>query len=718
LCPQEKNARFRSASEAIEWPLLRGEAKLGDMGRLLGLLGLAVAGLGCGGLAHSRHGELEPIVLPDAGAALPSAPDPLSTPDAGLGSRAPVEPECGADGVVHGSAEIRRQEDVDALASCWRIAGNLSLHDASFDMTPLLSLRVIEGQLWVDGSGGPRKGVRQEALDGFRSLEQVGALTLLRVSVTDLGALGRLHSIGLDAREPREFDLALAGHPGLFEITECAGFASLAGLDSLEQATELTLARNSELQSLAGMPQLRRIDKLSSKRTPLTDLGGVGPAVQELSLSSTALTQLAGLGNASLLQRLTLSRNGQLTSLEGGTFPEQMVAVSSTDDALVSLKGLENLKTLETLEVSSGSTISRLETLAGLDRLVQVGSLTLEGQTRLSSLAGLGSLERAGQVLIREAAALPNLVGLAKLQQVDSFSLQAPALTELTGLGKLTVNQLSLSTIAVTSLTGLDNATIADLSLFQARRLTTLDGFAPSNVMGGIQIYEAPLLADIQALAGLTQLGFLYLQNTSIADLDALSQLRRLGGLTLASNPRLSQLDAVSGVSGLGLLSLSENATLRTSPRFENVTGTDCGDCGPFTLQIWNNAILTNGPALPALAAASSIEVIDNPALTSFSGLSALRSVESLWVQTNPKLASLDLSELQQGVTILIRQNASLDDAPLARLRNIAQGERIKIVSNASGPARLSPCPWLGDGECDELNDDCAAGSDVSDCRN
>jgi hypothetical protein len=687
------------------------------MRRLLGLVGLAVAALGCGGLAHSRERELEPIVLPDAGTALPPAPEPLGTPDAGLGSRAPVAPECGADGVVHGSAEIRRQEDVDALASCWRIAGNLSLHDASFDMTPLLSLRVIEGQLWVDGSGGPRKGARQEALDGFRSLEQVGALTLLRVSVTDLGALGRLRSVGLEAREPREFDLSIAGHPGRFEITESAGFTSLAGLDSLEQATELVLTRNAELQSLAGMPQLRRIDKLSSKRSALTDLGGVGPALQELSLTSSALTQLTGLGNASLLQRLTLSRNEQLTSLEGGTFPAQMVAVSSTDDALGSLKGLENVKTLETLDVSCGTGLARLETLAGLDGLVQVGTLRLENQTRLSSLAALGSLERAGQVWIQKADALPNLVGLAKLQQAESFALQARALTELTGLGTLTVSRLELDAIAVTSLTGLENVTIGDLSLSQAPRLTTLDGLAPLTVMGLIQINEDPLLADLGPLASLTQLGSLSLQNTSVTDLDVLNQLRQLGSLNLLGNPLLSQIDGVSGVSGLGSLYVLDNQTLRTLPRFENVTGTECGDCGPFILEIWNNPALTSGPVLPALERAGTVEINNNPALTSFSGLNGLRSVEALWVQTNANLVNLDLSKLQQADRIYIRQNASLDDAPLARLRQISQGGRIKIVSNVSGPARLSPCPWPADGECDELAGDCASGSDAQDCR-
>ena len=78
-------------------------------------------------------------------------------------------------------------------------------------------------------------------------------------------------------------------------------------------------------------------------------------------------------------------------------------------------------------------------------------------------------------------------------------------------------------------------------------------------------------------------------------------------------------------------------------------------------------------------------------------------------------LVSLDLSGLESAGTLLIRGNTSLDDEPLAPLE-LLPNARIKIVSNRSGPARLSPCPWRNDGVCDEEQADCAAGSDVADC--
>jgi hypothetical protein len=690
---------------------MQGEAKLRGMSCRVRLVALAVAALGCGGRASSPDDGLEPIALPDAGVLLPLPPERV---DAGSDDGRPVAALCRGDGVVHDSVDIRRQEDADALAGCTRIAGNVGLYLRGVDLSPLLSLRVIEGQLWVNGGDAQLRGTSRDGLEGLRALEQVGSLVLLRANLTDLSPLARLRRIGLDPLEPREFE---DGHSGEFQITDCVGFSSLEGLDSLEQVGVMELNRNAQLVSLAGMPRLQRVEALSASRCPLVDLGGAGAALQELSLTSTALTRLQGLGNASQLLRLKLSRNELLTSLEGGTFPARMETLFSNDNALVNLKGLENLTAIDTLSVESDPGLSTLETLDGLQGLTQVGTLTLDDQTRLSSLAALGSLQRATGLLIQDASALSNLVGLSNLREVSTLMIRASALTELRGLGNLSVEYLELGSIAITSLAGLEQVTLGNLSILGAPQLSSLDGLAPLAALGTLYISEAPLLSDIGALAGLTRLATLDLTNTGVGNLDALSQLRELGGVSLQGNLQLSQLDGLSAVSGLAYLYLSSNQALRTLPRFENVTGPDCQQCDLFALSVAGHPNLQSGPLLPRIERAGAITIAGNAALTNVSGLSALRSVDALSVQGNASLTSLDLSGLQQASKIYIRDNAALDDTPLARLRQLPQGARVKIVSNQSGPAQMSPCPWTGDGECDELTNDCAAGSDQVDCR-
>jgi hypothetical protein len=70
---------------------------------------------------------------------------------------------------------------------------------------------------------------------------------------------------------------------------------------------------------------------------------------------------------------------------------------------------------------------------------------------------------------------------------------------------------------------------------------------------------------------------------------------------------------------------------------------------------------------------------------------------------------------LKWALSISIRTNFALDDAPLAPLERISNAN-IRIVSNQPGLSLLTPCPWLNDAFCDERRGDCAPGSDAVDC--
>jgi hypothetical protein len=688
------------------------------MGRFAGWITLALATVACGGRAHSddRHRDL--IALPDAGAGLaPDAGVPTATLPVLDAGGAELGAACGADGVVHHSVEVTRQEQLDQLAGCARIAGNLNLYARNFDLSPLLSLRVVEGRLWVDGEDAPPPGGRQEVLDGFRGLEQVGALTLLRVNVRNLAALRRLRRIGFGADDVRELALADDDQLGAFEVRLCANFADFSGLDSLEQVDAIELRSDPDLQRLSGMPRLQRVDRLEAMATPLVDLSGLGTFLQSLNLRSTALEHLTGLGNASRLRTLALSKNRSLTSLEGGTFPTQMHSLHSEDDGLVSLKGLENLRQANSIDIGKDPDLNRLETLAGLDGLVQVGTLVLQGMTRLSSLEGLSALQRADSINIDQANALQSLAGLSSLTQVDSLNLTAASLSDLRGFGALSANSVFVSNTLVSSLAGFENVSVQALYLYAASRLTTLNGLVPGEALKDLTMNDTPLLSDLGVLSGMTELRSLALTRTAVVNLDALVGLQKLGNLVLLDNARLSQIDAVHSVSDLVSLSVSGHPLLRELPSFDNVTGSGCADCGLFQLAIYGNPALEIGPRLPALQQAASIYFENNEALTELTGLSALRGVESVTITNNASLARVDLSALRSANYIRVRANPALDDGPLAGLRQMPGVSNVKIVSNRSGFAQLQPCPWPGDGECDEANGDCAFGSDSLDCR-
>ena len=666
------------------------------------LLVLSGAVAGCGGRGDSGHdrrgrdGDERPFTADDFpedeeedGPAGPTrgesvAAQPQLPAVSAPGS--PTERACGADGVVRRSVSVFDQTQLDTLDGCERIAGNFSLNlFEDIDEAPLLALQTVEGGLTVRGTAEAG-----HALNGFRSLEHVGRLFLDGVTLRDLQPLRQLRTIGGPSRT-QDFELPENQAERGLEIANCSGLTSLYGLDALESVTRIHLNGNRDLVSLAGLVNVQPVDELSSLDCPLLDLQGLEQlSVVDLVLFGTALTSLEGLGNAPRLQRLTLSENPALRSLEGGVFPPRMADLAIAGaDALPNLQGLEGLREVDSLNLTAGERgRSSLSSLAGLERLEQVGFLNLSGLSSLPSLAGLDALLSVGQFQITSSAFV-DLAGMPSLQQIDQFYLlDAPGLTSLQGLGSTRISSLSMHDVSLTSLAGLEQVSLGSLEIAAAPQLASLQGLPPLTTLAGLFITDTPALVDARALAGLSAIENLMLQNTRLAHLDALGDLRQLRGLYVYDNPELVQIDGLGAVAGLS------------------------------ELEIRNNDALQSWPGAAFLQQAGYVTVSNNQALTALPGFSRLRSVAMLSIEDNPSLADLDLSNLESAYMLLIRGNAALDDVPLEPVRQrLSASAQVKIVSNLSGPARLSPCPWQADGVCDEERADCAAGSDPDDCR-
>lgn len=326
---------------------------------------------------------------------------------------------------------------------------------------------------------------------------------------------------------------------------------------------------------------------------------------------------------------------------------------------------LSSLRVVDgSVTVAGGSGVPVRDPLAGFRSLEQVGALTVM-DTAIQNLAGLGALERADQVQLSSNQFLSSLAGLSRLQSIGGLSIAgSPALASFRGLGAATLQGLSVSGVRQLSLEGLESVTISGgLQLSGVAQLSAPSG-APH--LGGdvwLEIDASPELQDVQAFAGVTALRALRLYRTGIENLDALSSLVELSFLDLYDNPRLQQID------GLGAV--------------QHVT---------------------------------QIRISENPALTSLAGLGALREVGGLQVEHNSALVELALPQLTEASIVVVHRNAALDDTALAGLGSLPAPAIVKIASNGSGPSRLDPCPWTGDGVCDESPGDCAAGSDTADC--
>lgn len=664
----------------------------------------------CGGLAESRPPsegdfgsdvELEPSTECQSSGceeppapALPGAPEPLA------GRVCDVI-------TTSGTLTVNDQSELDALEGCERIAGSLTLRAfPGMDPSPLRSLRRVDGSLRVDAT----RTRTEPVLAAFGALEEVNSLLLAGLRESSLVELARLRRVGIEAGSSAE--------QGRILIRNSEALRSLEGLDALQAAESLELRDNPLLTSLSGFASVRELARVVVTNTPLQSLDGIQAlGVRDLLLTGTQLQDLSGLGAAPRLSVLALSENPRLTSLQGAELPERLDAVRLLDNAqLADLAGLASVREVDELlvEVTASAALS---SLAGLGALERVRSLTLRGLPLLTSLHGLESLREADALTLQGLAQLESLQGLSALERAGHVSLDTP-LQSLEGLNSPGIGTLDVLQGQLRTLAGLENATVSDaLNLNNLPQLASLGGLPRLAEAASLKLAGLPALADIDAARAITALAVLEVADTAVSNLDAFANLRQLGELHLSVNPRLTQLDGLAGLTQLRTLFVWSNPELRSLPVFGALEGAACSGCfAELTLQVSDNPNLQTGPGLPLLERAQGIHVANNARLTSLDGLATLRAASYISIEQNPSLLTLALPALSQAEDLRIRYNHALDDTPLAPLRSLPGARFVKIVSNAPGPAGLSPCPWPRDDECDEANGDCAAGTDASDC--
>jgi Leucine-rich repeat (LRR) protein len=622
----------------------------------------------------------------------------------------PLGPLCERDRAVWRSVHLERAEQVEALRGCERIEGHLQIDaEQVSDLSALESLRVVRGSIDILARPPLVEGdVPRVELAGLERLESAGRLRFVNVAVDSFAPLSALRA--LDGRDDS----------GLY-LESVRGLSGLDGLGRLEHTLFIVLSDVPELVSLRGLASLREVGDLDVGGAPLEELGLPAQLAitQHLSLEGTRLRTLEGLGETSQLTRVGLANNEDLVSLEGLRLAERI-------DSLV-LSGnpqLEDVRALAGLRDVSGSLMlldSPLRGLAGLEALEHVYEIVING-TDIVDLSGLGRLAviESGFIL-RNNRALASLAGLPAGTSLRSLDLSGnPGLTRL-DIGTASVDALFISECPLVDLSGLGAVTLgSSLGLEGLPNLVSLDGLGPAPGLTSVILRGCPALVNIAALAGLSALDVLRVAECGLANLDALSGLQRLGALDISANPNITQIDALASVAGLQRLSVSQNPSLVALPSFDTVVDLfnldSCGEQCGFWLGLRDNAVLQRGPSFPQLTQFYSLSAVANPNLQSLGSFAAARSVSELIVEGNPALAALGLPSVEAAGRLIIRGNA-LPESELAALRAVPGVNDRRIVSNGAGPDRLDPCPWVGDGVCDEVFESCGPGTDRPDCQ-
>lgn len=472
---------------------------------------------------------------------------------------------------------------------------------------------------------------------------------------------------------------------------------------------DTVLDSQDDVAVLAGCTDISGSLRIGSAVTDLTPLASLRRITGSLYVNDTAdpwlppamLPSLQGLEGLESVRSVELEHLvvpnldplAGLTDLPGGLKLKRLTQVES-------LAGLHNLKHIGgPLNILQADKLTDLQALAGLTELLD--SVELVELPALPSLEGLHNLERVGRLTIDDCPQLADLDGLRGLLRVDEdVVLEQLSLTDLHGLEGLTE-------------LGEPGGETASITLLYVPQLASLDALAVDWHGDNALFIHGSAIADLDALAGVTELaGLSVSENHALFDLAGLEALAEVhGGLDLVGNANLVDLGALANLESVGLLMLAESVVTDLALPVLQEAG-----------EVWvlGNAQLTALSGLAGLSSVGTLRLEDNAALTDLSGLAALAQIEgNLEIRSNDALSSVAKIAALTGVggrLVVVTNQSLLQTEAVAWGATIEVGVDRKIAGNKGDlDTPADPCPWEGDGQCDE-DELCAPGTDESDC--
>jgi hypothetical protein len=392
-----------------------------------------------------------------------------------LGSR------CGESPVLDATVRAQSQADLDALAGCEEIAGDLIVQVfEGADLRPLSALRVVGGSFQL--GAGPDFGndaVDEEvasalqaqfdrgieagylpSLEGLESLERTGNLEVSFVTAPSLAVFANLRNIGSHDDASLAGRLTLLNNPNL---TDLQGLTQVRGL------LDLVLVDNPALEDLEGIVLSEGTRNINILGSPLlTELGELAPV---FNLNTLYLVGL-GIRNLDELQNLRA-----LGYLEVGENPE-----------LENVDGLAQLSNASSLSFELNPKLLRLPAFVDL---YSVGSLRALNNAELVSIDLDLPLPIAGGEVVQgeDLETGPSVIEIAANGKLQSISLAA-GLTKVQHLA--IYDNPSLASIDLGSLRRLDKLSIQD-----NERLAQID-LGDLQTVDSLAVIDNPLLSSVE----------------------------------------------------------------------------------------------------------------------------------------------------------------------------------------------------------------------------
>ncbi|MHC4645166.1 MAG: leucine-rich repeat domain-containing protein [Planctomycetota bacterium] len=296
---------------------------------------------------------------------------------------------------------------------------------------------------------------------------------------------------------------------------------------------------------------------------------------------------------------------------------------------------------------------------SNLEKAIRAAIGKADGEMNGSDLVGVRFIvfdARSSQ--IEDLRGLEHCTDLIELRLADN---RIQDVSPLMGLKNLTDLSLGRNKIADSNLMALAALTNLERLYLDDNQISDMTGLASLRKLSRLQIMNNHL-TDISPLSHLSEMTSLWLNGNRIADLSPLAGLTQLEGLSLAGN-RISDVGDLAGLKNLAHLDLKGNQLTDLFPlsSLESLT----------YLYLDKNQITDIGP-LSSLTNLTTLELRANR-VNDLSGLSNLLKLSSLELRGNQVRDLSALSNLPGLQSLDLSKNPIEDVRPLAGLTNLTR---------------------------------------------
>ncbi|ALM06417.1 hypothetical protein SB49_00260 [Sediminicola sp. YIK13] len=430
----------------------------------------------------------------------------------------------------------------------------------------------------------------------------------------------------------------------------------------------------------------KEVDDFGSQN--FTEINGDLIIGDQTGLRFSQITDLTPLKSIISIERLFIGNTSNLQSLEGlNNIVEAENIQIRYNTSLIDINALNQLK-----RVNSGLEIwfnGSLEVLNSFNNLAEAANVTVGNNTSLLQIEGFENLVNSGSINIISNSSLTEVVGFDQLTSIG-YNLHIDdnhVLKAINGFNMLET-------------TGYLNPSVkANRGIFinGNKLLKTIAGFEKLQATTQIIISDNVSLEIIDGLNNLVATEFLELHNTNLSTLNCFLNLVSMGTFYFSHNPNIETFGNFQNINDIGKIRIANNALLQNIDAFKDM------DHNTIT-----SVIISGNHSLNSLLGLSGInnisgnlEINDSPLIENLIGLEFLDHVGGYFdLNVNPFLANLDalqnLNFVGSNFRILNNQNLKNFCGLQQLFRNGNIEGSVSISDNAFNPSSQD----IIDGNC------------------